>query len=145
MSQDSTGPGLPAWLNDFRSELDVRMGLEIEEITPERVVGSMPVAGNTQPMGMWHGGASGVLVESLASLGAAAHGFPDRAGVGVDLNVTHHRAVTRGRVHGVAEALRLGGRTVTYQVWLRNDEGELVASGRLTCQLVQLSGTPRTA
>lgn len=127
---------LPEWAEGLTSALDDKMGLTLNELSPQRVAGSMPVAGNTQPFGMWHGGASGVLIESLASMGAAAVGYPDRFGVGVDLNVTHVRPALAGRVHGVATALRIGKRTVTYQVDLTNDAGELVATGRLTCQLV---------
>src|SRR5665647_3418715 len=35
-----------------------RMGIELVEVGPQRVVGTMPVAGNTQPHGLLHGGAS---------------------------------------------------------------------------------------
>ena len=38
--------------------LGERMGIEITEATPERLVGTMPVEGNTQPYGLLHGGAS---------------------------------------------------------------------------------------
>ena len=48
-----------------------RMGIKIIEASPERIVGTMPVQGNTQPYGILHGGASCVLAESLGSLGAA--------------------------------------------------------------------------
>ena len=54
------------------SALDAKMGLELLELTAERVVGRMPVDGNTQPFGLWHGGASCVLAETLASLGSYA-------------------------------------------------------------------------
>jgi acyl-coenzyme A thioesterase PaaI-like protein len=33
-------------------------------LTAEPVVGRMPVEGNTQPMGLWHGGATCVLAET---------------------------------------------------------------------------------
>ena len=45
-----------------------RMGIEMVEATPERLVATMPVAGNTQPYGLLHGGASVVLAETLGSL-----------------------------------------------------------------------------
>jgi 1,4-dihydroxy-2-naphthoyl-CoA hydrolase len=35
-----------------------RMGIEIISVSAERVVGRMPVAGNTQPFGLLHGGAT---------------------------------------------------------------------------------------
>ena len=82
------------------------MGFELLALTPERVVGRMPVAGNTQPYGLWHGGASCVLAETLASLGSFMYAQPDRISVGVDINATHHRSVTAGWVTGTATALQ---------------------------------------
>src|SRR4249920_61097 len=73
-----------------------RMGLQITEASPEQIVGSIPVEGNTQPYGLLHGGASVVLAESLGSIGSALHAGPDRLSVGIDINATHHRAATSG-------------------------------------------------
>lgn len=127
---------VPAWYAGMTSALDTKMGLEVLELTPERVVGRMPVEGNTQPMGLWHGGASCVLVETLGSIGAAAHAQPARVAVGVDINATHHRSVRTGWVTGTATALRLGRSVVSYEVVLVDDEGRRVCTARLTCQLV---------
>ena len=127
---------VPPWLADVTSPLDDKLGVEITELTPERVVGSMPVEGNLQPFGLLHGGASGVLVETLASMGAMAHGYPDRVGVGVDLNVTHVRAARTGRVTGTATAIHLGRSIATYRVDIVDDEGRLTATGRLTCHMI---------
>ncbi len=44
-----------------------RMGITLAEAAPERVVGTMPVEGNTQPYGLLHGGASRVLAEIMIS------------------------------------------------------------------------------
>jgi 1,4-dihydroxy-2-naphthoyl-CoA hydrolase len=118
------------------SALDTKMGLELIELTAERVVGRMPVVGNTQPFGLWHGGASCVRAETLASLGSYAHGRPDRIGVGVDLNATHHRPARSGWVTGTATALRLGRTVVSYEVILVDDAGDRVCTARVTCQLV---------
>lgn len=129
-------PPAPAWYAGMSSALDAKMGLEVLELTPTRVVGRMPVEGNTQPMGLWHGGASCVLVETLASIGSAAHAQPDRVAVGVDLNATHHRSVRSGWVTGTATAIRLGRSVTSYEVVLVDDEGRRVCTARLTCQLV---------
>ncbi len=118
------------------SALDAKLGFELLELTPDHVVGRMPVAGNTQPFGLWHGGASCVLAETLASLGSYAHGAPDRIGVGVDLNATHHRPASTGWVTGTATALRLGRSVVTYEVVLHDDEDRRICTARVTCQLV---------
>jgi uncharacterized protein (TIGR00369 family) len=131
-----TVPTLPDWYAAMPSALDTRLGLEMLELTPSRVVGRMPVAGNTQPLGLWHGGASCVLVETLGSIGATAHGWPDRVAVGVDINATHHRSVRSGWVTGTATPLRLGRTVTSFEVVLVDDDGERVCTGRLTCQLV---------
>ena len=127
---------VPDWYAGMTSALDTKMGLEVLELTPERIVGRMPVEGNTQPMGLWHGGASCVLVETLGSIGAAAHAQPERVAVGVDINATHHRSVRTGWVTGTATALRLGRSVVSYEVVLVDDEDRRVCTARLTCQLV---------
>lgn len=132
---------LPDWAVTMHSALDDRMGLELLELSGERVVGRMPVSGNTQPMGMWHGGASAVLVESLASFGAyAAAREHHQAAVGVDLSVTHHRAVRSGHVTGVATPVHVGRTLTTWQVVLQDDRGRTIGSGKLTCAFV--SGDP---
>ena len=133
-------PALPDWWLGSHSALDAKMGLEVLELTPERVVGRMPVEGNTQPLGMWHGGASCVLAETLASIGSFAHAHPDGHAVGVDINATHHRPVRSGSVTGVATALRLGRRVTSYEVVLTDDAGERVCTARVTCQLVRRPG-----
>nr|WP_262380351.1 hotdog fold thioesterase [Nonomuraea sp. PA05] len=112
-----------------------RMGIEFLEATPERVVGRMPVEGNTQPYGLLHGGASAVLAETLGSVGAAVHAGPDRIAVGIELNATHHRSATSGYVTGVATRLH-GGRTLaTYDIVITDEQDRRVCTARLTCML----------
>jgi 1,4-dihydroxy-2-naphthoyl-CoA hydrolase len=115
--------------------LSGRMGIKIVEASPGRVVGTMPVAGNTQPYGLLHGGASCVLAESLGSLGAALHAGLDRVTVGIEISATHHRGATQGEVTGVATLLH-GGRTLTtYEIVITDDQGRRVCTSRLTCLL----------
>jgi uncharacterized protein (TIGR00369 family) len=116
--------------------LNSKMGFELLAITPERVVGRMPVAGNTQPYGLWHGGASCVLAETLASLGSFMHAQPERISVGVDINATHHRSVTEGWVTGTATALQLGRSVASYEIVIIDDADRRVCTARVTCQLV---------
>jgi uncharacterized protein (TIGR00369 family) len=115
-----------------------RMGITIVEAAPERIVGSMPVDGNTQPYGLLHGGASCVLAETLGSIGAALHAYRLSGGraVGTDINATHHRAARDGTVTGVATPLRLGRSVVTYEIAITDESGERVCTARLTCVLL---------
>ena len=133
---------LPDWFARMTSLLDLKMGLEVLELTAERVVGRMPVAGNTQPMGLWHGGASCVLAETLASIGAAAHALPDRLAFGVDINATHHRSAAAGWVTGTATALRLGRTVAMYEIVLLDDDEQRVCTARVTCQVTPARPTP---
>jgi len=114
-------------------QLADRMGITILEASRERVVGTMPVAGNRQPFGLLHGGASGVLVESLGSAAAAQHTLPDRFPVGLELACTHHRSATEGLVTGVATPLHVGRRTSTFEVVITDEQGRRTCTGRLTC------------
>lgn len=118
------------------SSLHEKLGIEITRASAAEVVGSMPVTGNTQPAGLLHGGATAALIEGLASLAAWLHAHPERVAVGVDLNVTHLRPVTSGKVTGRAVPVRLGNGTVVHTVDVHDDEGRLTATGRLTSQLV---------
>jgi 1,4-dihydroxy-2-naphthoyl-CoA hydrolase len=114
-----------------------RLGIEIVEASPERIVGTMPVDGNTQPFGLLHGGASCALAESLGSVGASMHAALSFGGtaVGIEISASHHRSARAGRVTGVATPLYLGGSVATYEVVITDEAGERVCTARLTCRL----------
>lgn len=113
-----------------------RLGIEIIEAAPERVVGTMPVKGNTQPYGLLHGGASCVLVETLGSVGAALHAARwGGIALGIDINATHHKAVRSGVVTGVATPAQLGRGVASYEVVITDQAGDRVCTARLTCLL----------
>jgi uncharacterized protein (TIGR00369 family) len=109
-----------------------RLGIEILEAGPERVVARMPVAGNVQPFGLLHGGATAALCETVASVGASLAAAPQRTAVGIELNVNHLRAVTAGTVTATGTALRAGRSVAVWDVRVHDDAGELYAVGRLT-------------
>jgi 1,4-dihydroxy-2-naphthoyl-CoA hydrolase len=115
--------------------LGLRLGLQITEASAERAMGTMPVHGNTQPYGLLHGGASAALAETLGSIASHLHAGPGRYAVGVELNITHHRAVREGTVTGVARALHLGSTIATYEIAISDEGGRPVATSRLTCLL----------
>jgi uncharacterized protein (TIGR00369 family) len=113
-----------------------RMGIEVLKATTERVVGTMPVEGNTQPYGLLHGGASCVLAETLGSVGAALHGAGmGKIAVGIEINATHHRGAASGTVTGTARPVHLGGTLATYEIVIVDDADRKVCTARLTCML----------
>ena len=116
--------------------LDKKMGIEIIEATPQKIVGTMPVEGNTQPLGFLHGGANVVLAESLGSIGSWLHAGPLRRIVGVDINATHHKTATKGKVTGVATAISLGRTLCSYNVEITNEQGQRTCTARITCLIL---------
>ncbi|MBA8825934.1 uncharacterized protein (TIGR00369 family) [Saccharopolyspora lacisalsi] len=116
-------------------QLAHRMGIAVTECVPDRVVGTMPVAGNRQPYGLLHGGANAVLAEGLGSVAAAMNAGTGRIAVGLELSCTHHRAATEGVVTGVATPLHRGSSTATYEIVITDERGKRTCSARLTCAL----------
>jgi len=123
-----------AELNEaYPDTLAARMGIKITDASAERVVGTMPVAGNTQPYGVLHGGASCVLAETLGSTGAALHAGPERFTVGIEINATHHRSATSGQLTGIATKLHAGRTLATYEIVITDERGKRVCTARLSC------------
>ena len=114
------------------SALDKKMGIEIIEASPQRMVGTMPVEGNTQPSGLLHGGANVVLAETLGSVGTHLHAGPNRRIVGIDVNATHHKSATSGIVTGVATAITLGKTLCCHEIVITNEQGERTCTARIT-------------
>ncbi|MSZ46770.1 MAG: hotdog fold thioesterase, partial [Actinobacteria bacterium] len=84
-----------------------KMGIELLELSAERAVATMPVEGNTQPLGVLHGGAHVVLGESLGSFAANVWAHPDKVAVGIEVNASHSRSATSGKVTAVCSAINL--------------------------------------
>jgi uncharacterized protein (TIGR00369 family) len=123
-------------------ELGAKMGIEIIEASPERVVGRMPVDGNRQPVGLLHGGANVVLAESLGSIASQLHAGMKKTSVGIEVSATHHKSATSGFVTGVATALSLGRTLTCYEIIITNDQGVKTCSARLTCLILDREPIP---
>ncbi|HBV10869.1 MULTISPECIES: hotdog fold thioesterase [Glutamicibacter] len=115
-----------------------KLDIHFTEFSVERVSATMPVAGNTQVVGILHGGASAALAETLGSMAAALHGAGKANPVGVDLNITHHKAGRAGLVTGVCTPIHLGRRITTHEIIISNDEGHRVATARITNMLLPI-------
>ncbi len=110
-----------------------RMGIKISSASATEVVATMPAAGNIQPFGLLHGGASCVLAETIGSLGAALHAGPGQMVVGIEISATHHRGARDGDVTAVATLVH-GGRTLaTFDIVIADSDGHRVCTSRLTC------------
>jgi len=123
--------------NFDQGALAARMNITAVSVADDRssMVISMPVEGNTQPYGILHGGANGVLVEHVAS-GLAMLNCPDGlVPVGVDLNVTHLRGVTSGHVEAEGSIISQTRSSLCVHVDIRQGE-RLTATGRLSLRFV---------
>ncbi|HXY72535.1 MAG TPA: PaaI family thioesterase [Actinomycetota bacterium] len=111
--------------------LITRMGIEVLEASGQSVTARMPVDGNLQPYGVLHGGATAALCETVGSIGASI-AAPDRMAMGIELNVNHLRSVGGGSITAVGTVLHSGRTTAVWDVRVTDDDGRLVAVGRLT-------------
>lgn len=115
-----------------------RIGIEILEISRERVVATMPVDDRTrQPYGLLHGGASVALAETVASIAAIANVDPDKfRAVGLEINANHIRAKTEGTVKGTATPIHIGRSTHVWSVQIVDESGRLICLSRCTVAIV---------
>ncbi|OIQ35890.1 MAG: hypothetical protein BM555_03830 [Crocinitomix sp. MedPE-SWsnd] len=109
------------------------------ELGEDYIVATMPVDKRThQPMGLLHGGASAVLIESLGSIGSSLIVDIKKENiVGLEVNANHLRGVKSGIVTGRAQIVHCGRRTHIWQVNITDEENKLVCTGRLTVMVTQ--------
>ena len=116
------------------------LGIVFEEIEPERVVATMPVTpDHHQPLGYLHGGASVVLAESVASIGAAVGALPEKVSFGLEINANHVRPVQSGTLRAVGERLYAGRTTQVWQIRITDEDDRLICVSRCTIALVDAS------
>ena len=95
--------------------LNKDLGIEHVELKLERVVMTMPVdARHVQPLGYLHGGASAVLAESVATVGAWLNCPPGKVAFGSEINASHLRPKRSGTLTAVGTPVQVGS---TNQVW----------------------------
>lgn len=118
------------------------LGIRALELGPDKVVLSMDVGPAVhQPMGLLHGGASAVIAESAASMGAFANCDPSKEyAVGTDLNISHLRARSEGTVTATAVPLRKGRSLHVWGIDIVDQDDVLVAVARCTLAIRPLRG-----
>lgn len=118
------------------------IGIDIIEISADKVVATMPVDDRTrQPFGLLHGGASAALAETVASLGAFMNiDRETQASVGVELNANHLRAKTEGVVTATATPLHRGRTIHVWEIRIEDEESRLVCVSRCTLAIINQRG-----
>jgi 1,4-dihydroxy-2-naphthoyl-CoA hydrolase len=125
----------------FENTIHEALGIRALEVTADRVVLEMDVTPVVhQPMGLLHGGASAVIAESAASMGAFLNCDPaTQFAVGVDLNVTHLRAKRSGTVTATATPVRKGRTVHVWNIDVVGEDGKQIAVSRCTLAVRNLS------
>lgn len=114
-------------------QLAAKMGIEITGWDRAAMTATMPVAGNRQPFGLLHGGANGVLAETLGSVAAYLNAVDGGKPVGLELSCTHHRAATDGVVTATCTPLSVGRTVGTFEIVVRDEDDRRVCTAKLTC------------
>ena len=129
---------LEAYRRLGRPNMADALGIELVELTAERVVATMPVDERTrQPFGILHGGASVALAETAVSLGAWLNiDGEQQAAVGLEINANHIRAVSSGTVRVVATPIHRGRTTHVWSAEIRDENERLVCISRCTLAIV---------
>ncbi len=132
--------GIP---EDFfeRESLDRTLGIEFVELAAGRVIATMPVTPRVhQPHGYLHGGASVVLAESVASVGAHISSPPDKVAFGLEINANHIRPIKEGVLRATGTPLHRGRTTQVWGVRIEDEDQRLVCISRCTIALVDADG-----
>ena len=119
----------------YENTIHEALGIQGIEVSADKVVLEMPVTSKVhQPMGLLHGGASAVIAESAASIGAYLNCDISKGeySVGTDLNISHLRAKTEGTVRATATPVRKGKSMHVWTIDIADEEGKLVAVARCT-------------
>jgi 1,4-dihydroxy-2-naphthoyl-CoA hydrolase len=124
----------------LRGTLSERTGMRCARLGPDGGEMTMPVAGNTQPAGLLHGGATIALAETVASMAAilqarAVHGERAQA-VGTSVSATHHRSGRTGIVTARCRALHLGRQVASYLVEVSDDQERLLSTIQVSTMLL---------
>lgn len=133
----------PEQLNAFSKGCMLEfLGIEFTEVGPNYLVARMPVTEKTkQPFGILHGGASVVLAESIGSTASGMvllHKGLQKKCVGLEINANHIRSVQQGYVFGRCEPLHLGKTTHLWQIYITNEQNQLVCVSRLTMAILDI-------
>lgn len=129
-------------LNGEQRHMGDALNIKFTSFKVDEIQASMPVDEQTiQPFGLLHGGASVVLAETLASVGAWLNIEDEgKMAVGVEINANHIRAVKKGgAVKGVSKPLHRGRQIQVWETRIFTDDDKLVCVSRCTLAVVETS------
>ena len=116
------------------------LGIEIVEVSSEKVVATMPVHDATrQPFGQLHGGASVVLAETVASVGSwNLLNMETEYAVGLEINANHIRGISNGTVKATGFPIHKGKTTMVWEIKITDEQNEkLICVSRCTVAVIK--------
>ena len=114
-----------------------KLGVEVVELKPGRVVATMPVdERHHQPFGYLHGGVSAVLAESVASVGGYLNCPPGKAAFGAEINASHVRPKREGTLKAVGVPAHLGRTSQVWEIHITDENEKTVCVSRCTVAVV---------
>jgi len=123
----------------MRDTLIGNLRIKIEKIAEGEVLASMPVCPQTsRPGGMLHGGSSLAMAETIAGIGTMLlidlKEFDVR---GMQVSANHTGSVKEGNVLATAKIIHQGNKTHIWNVDLRDVDGRLISTARVTNIIVK--------
>jgi len=115
------------------------LGLEFTKATMDEYVAEIEITdSHLQPYGLVHGGVYAGMIETLCSTGAALAVWGENKNtVGLENNTSFLRAVRGGSLRCTARPLILGKRSHVWEANIHDDQGRLVATGRVRLMVLK--------
>lgn len=128
----------------YEETFDALYGLELGEVTPERVTATVAVTNAVkQPMGLVHGGVFASIAEAIASIGTARVVIEDgMAAQGLSNQTSFLRPILEGTIHATATRRHKGRTTWIWEVEITDDAGRLCSLIRMTIAVRPLPSAP---
>ena len=130
-------------INQFaKNTLVSHLGIVFTAVGEGFVEATMPVDLKTiRPGGFLHGGANLALAETIAGLGSMLTVDLDEFDVlGIQVSGNHTGSMTSGMVYARAEVVHFGTQTHLWNIEIRNENGKLISTARVTNMIVKRNG-----
>jgi len=121
--------------------LNKDLGIEHVELDPDRVTMRMPIdTRHRQPLGYLHGGASMVLAESVATVGAWLNCPPGKVAFGSEINASHLRPKRSGTLTAIGTPIQVGSANQVWEVRIHDEDEKPVCVSRCRLAVVDAEG-----
>ena len=123
----------------MKKSLIGNLGIEVVKIAEGLVEGFLPLSEkNSRPDGILHGGANLAFAETLAGLGGMLLvDLKEFDVLGTQVSGNHHGILSEGKARGEAKIIQRGNKTHIWNVDVKNEEGRLISTVRVTNMIVK--------